>query len=218
MPNILFWKNVGIDVQTALSAAQTVTAISKAATGVITYSGTDPANGDYIVLTSNGMHQVNDRIFRLANVNAGSNTAELEGEATTDYDTFTSGSFEIVTFGASFASTQNINASGGELQFDDITTVHDNVRKEAPTLANGMTMDMENFFDVSDPGWIECNKAYKAQGAASKRAIRLRFGSTHKMVFLAYPGAAGVPTGQAQGAVKTNVSLKGQGIPTLYST
>jgi hypothetical protein len=79
----LFWTNVGVDVQTALSAAQTVDSISKAAPGVLAYQGTDPANGDYVLLKVNGMHQLNEKVFRVANVNTAANTFQLEGEDTT---------------------------------------------------------------------------------------------------------------------------------------
>ena len=125
MADPIFWSNVGVDVQTALGSANTVTAISKASTGVVSYSGSDPSNGDYVVMTANGMTQVNDRIFRVANVNAGSNTFELEGETTTDYSTFTSGSFKIITFGASFNILQTIQVTGGEPEYADTTTIHE---------------------------------------------------------------------------------------------
>ena len=70
----IFWTNVGVDVQTALAAAVTVTNISKASTAVVTYSGAvDPTNGDYIALTSNGMSEVGDRVFRIASVNGAAN-------------------------------------------------------------------------------------------------------------------------------------------------
>ena len=102
MADPIFWSNVGVDVQTALASALTITAISKASTGVVSYTGTDPTNGDYVLIAANGMTQVNDRIFRVANVNGAANTFELEGETTTDYGTFTSGSFKVIIFGASF--------------------------------------------------------------------------------------------------------------------
>ena len=53
MSNPIFWSNVGIDIQTALAAAITITNITKTATGVCTYSGAiNPTTGDYIVLSS----------------------------------------------------------------------------------------------------------------------------------------------------------------------
>ena len=152
MADPIFWSNVGVDVQTALSTAQTISAITKASTGVVTYVGADPTNGDYIVVTANGMTQVNDRIFRVANVNAGSNTLELEGETTTDYGTFTSGTFQIITFGASFNILQTIQVSGGEPEYADTTTIHDEVRKRAPTVVSPLSLSSDALFDLADPG------------------------------------------------------------------
>lgn len=212
----LFWTNVGIDVQTALAAAVSVTSISKAATGVVTYGGSiHPANGDYILLSSNGMFQLDDRIFRVANVNTVAKTFELEGEDTTSYDTFASGSYQIITFGASFKTVQSINPSGGGYEETDLTTIHDVMRKTAPTIAQAMNFEMTNFFDLTDPGFVECNKAFKSK---TKRAIRMRFGAGAKFLFNGYVGAAGTPTGQALGAVQTPVSIKAQNLPTVYAS
>jgi hypothetical protein len=212
----IFWTNVGIDVQTALAPAISLSAISKATTGVCTYTGgTNPANGDYIVLTASGMSQVNDRPFRIANVNTTTKTFELENEDTTAYDTFISGSFQIITFGASFNSVQQISPSGGDYEKADVTTIHDQVRKNVPTIAAPLTLGMTNYFDLADPGFMECNKAYKSK---TKRAIRLRFGTGAKMLMVGYVGAAGVPTGQAQGVVQTPVSIEAQNLPTVYAS
>lgn len=216
MANPIFWTNVGIDVQTALAAAVSITAVTKASPGVVTYGGAvHPANGEYIAVTANGMHQINDRILRIANVNTTAKTFELEGEDTTSYDTFINGSYQIVTFGASFNSVQTISPSGGDYEKADITTIHDSVRKNVPTIAAPLTLAMTNYFDLTDPGFVECNKAYKAK---AKRAIRVRFGSGAKMVMMGYVGAAGVPTGQAQGVVQTPVSIEAQNLPTVYAS
>lgn len=211
----IFWSNVGIDVQTALGTALTITAISKAATGVCTYTGTDPTDGAYVLMSVQGMYQVNDRVMRIDNVNTTAKTFELEGEDTTDYDTFVSGSAQVITFGASFSSVQNIAVSGGDPEFADTTTIHDNVRKRTPVIVSPLSFSMTNLFNLSDAGFIECNKAYKAK---AKRAIRLRFGTGARMVLVGYPAAAGVPTGQAQGVVQTTVSIEAQNIPSVYAT
>ena len=212
----IFWSNVGVDVQTALAAAITLSAISKAATGVCTYTGgTNPATGDYINLTANGMFQVNSRPFRIANVNTGAKTFELEGEDTTLYDTFTSGSFQIITYGASMAVAQNIAVSGGEPEFADVTTIHDNVRKRVPTIVSPLSLAMDSIFDLADPAFIELNKAYKSK---TQRSIRLRFGTGAKMLLTGFATASGVPTGQAQGVVQMKLGIEAQNLPTVYAT
>lgn len=57
---------------------QVVTAITKASPGVITYTGTDPANGDIGLLSSIvGMTELNDWYVKVANVNTGAKTFQL---------------------------------------------------------------------------------------------------------------------------------------------
>jgi hypothetical protein len=82
-------------------AAQDITAVTKAATAVLTYGGADTyANDDRVYITDvAGMTQLNNREFIVKNVNTGANTFELYeriGGAdvavnSTGYDTFTSG-------------------------------------------------------------------------------------------------------------------------------
>lgn len=216
--NRLFWSNVGVDVQTGLGDAITINSISKASPGVVTYNGTPavlPANGDYVLLQVQGMHQVNERLMRIAEFNGTAKTFKLEGEDTSTYGTFVSGTARIVNFGASFSSVQNIQVSGGEYEKADLTTIHDAVKKQAPTVASPMAISMTNFFDLDDPGFAECNKAFKAK---TTRAFRLRFATGAKIAFVGYVGAAGVPTGQAQQAVMTPVTIDAQNLPSVWAS
>ncbi len=70
--------------------ALTIIGITQASVGVVTYTGTDPSNGDHVDISIvAGMTQVNGRRFKVSNVNAGANTFELEDVAGTDIDTTT---------------------------------------------------------------------------------------------------------------------------------
>lgn len=210
-----FWANVGVDVETAAASAITITAISKANPGVVTYTGTDPANGDYVRLSVTGMVELNNRIVRVANVNAGSNTFEIEGENTTNYETFQAGTFSVLTFGVSMTNVQDVNSSGGEPEFADITTIHENVRRRVPTVVSPFSIQFGCLFSPADAAMLELKEA---TGELLPRAVRLRLASGAKMVFDAYVSAAGIPTGAAQDVVKTNVSFEAQGVPTVYAT
>lgn len=102
---IRFFTDHGILTRTG----QAITGITKANPGVLTYSGSDTyANGDRVIITGVvGMTQVNNREFKVANVNAGANTFELQDSDgnnvnTLGYDTWTSGGtvsevFEVTT-------------------------------------------------------------------------------------------------------------------------
>lgn len=93
---------------TLLNATQAITGITNAAVGVVSYTGTDPANGTWVFLAANvGMTEVNNRWFKVANVNAGANTYELSDLAgnlvdTTGYGVWSAGGtfapvYEIVS-------------------------------------------------------------------------------------------------------------------------
>lgn len=215
MANISKWSSVGVAIQSALSSAQTVSSITKASPGVVTYVGADPTNGDYIKITAQGMSQVDGRIFRVANVNTGANTLELEGENTTSYDTFTSGSFEIVTFGTTMSTATGLSATGGDFDFIDVTTIHDNVRKQVPGASSPATYTFESIWDVADAALVALKSASDSQ---AQRAVRFTFANAQKVVFNGYVGATLLPTGSAQDKVVTQVVVTMFGKPTVYST
>lgn len=84
--------------QTLLETGLTITGISQATPGVLTYTGADPANGDWMYLSGiSGMTELNGRFVKVAAVNAGANTFQLtdiHGGAdidTTGFGAWTSG-------------------------------------------------------------------------------------------------------------------------------
>jgi hypothetical protein len=73
-------------------AAFTITGITQANPGVVTYTGADPSNNEWVFITGVvGMTEVNNRAFKVANVNAGANTFELSGENTNPHTAYVSG-------------------------------------------------------------------------------------------------------------------------------
>ena len=82
---------------TVLETGLAITAISKANPGVLTYTGTDPSNGDWMFLSGiGGMTELNGRWVKVAGVNAGANTFQLTdlwdaNINTTGFTTYTSG-------------------------------------------------------------------------------------------------------------------------------
>ena len=207
------WSNIAIAVQSALAAADTITGITKANPGVVTATSHGLSNGDLVVLTVQGMHQLDGRVARVAA--STTNTFELEGIDTTLYDTFTSGTAEAITFGTSLATATNVSASGGDFDFIDVTTIHDNVKKQIPGLANPSTFSFDNIWDVSDAGLVALKAASDSQ---AKRAVRFTFANGQKLYFTGYIGATLLPTGSAQEVVKTSVVVTMFGKPTVYAS
>lgn len=113
----------------------TITAISNANPGVVTYTGTDPANGDEVYISgvtgAIGTY-LNNRNFKVANVNTGSNTFELTYLNGTNVNTTSMGSY---TSGGTAKrvytiSTPYVEADLQEIQYvqsaDVVTLVHPN--------------------------------------------------------------------------------------------
>ncbi len=210
------WSSVGIAIQSALAAAIPITAVTEAAPGVATYSGaTNPTSGDYVAMTAVGMRQIDARVFRIANVLTGPKTFELEGIDTTVFDTFLSGSIQVITFGTNLGTVAGLSASGGDYDFVDITTVHDNQRRQIPGLPAPLSYQFVNLWDVADLGLVALKAASDAQ---AKRAVRFTFATGAKFVFNGYVGATLVPIGQAQGRVETHATITADGAISVYAT
>lgn len=215
MPTVSVWSNVAIAVQSALSALQVISGITKANPGVATYVGADPANGNYVKVAAVGMSQVNGRVFRVAAVDTVGNTFELEGEDTTAYGTFVSGGLEIITFGTTLATATTVSGSGGDFSMIDTTTIHEDVRSEMPGVANPMTYSFDNIWDTADAGLAAL---LAASAVKAQRAVRITFANARKVLFCGYIGATLMPGGSAQDKVTTPVVITMYGRPTYYTT
>lgn len=109
----------------------TITDITRALPGVVTYIGTDPTNGQEVYISGvGGMTEVNGRNFKIANVNAGANTFELQSMAGANFDT---SAFTAYTSGGTASrvyeiATPYLEADLRDLQFtqsgDVVTIVH----------------------------------------------------------------------------------------------
>ena len=208
------WSNVSVAIESALGGNLTISGITKANPGVVTSTAHGLTNGDYVKLSVQGMHQLDGRVVRVAGV--ATDTFQLEGVDTTSFDTFSSGTANEVTFGTSLATATSVSASGGDFDYIDVTTIHDNVRKQLPGLANAATYSFENIWDPSDAGLIALKSASDSQ---AQKAIRFTFGTGGRiMVFNGYIGASLLPTGNAQEVVKTSVTITGYGKPTVYAS
>lgn len=211
--SVQVWSNVAIAVESAKSASQTVSSITKANPAVATYVGADPVNGDFVLITATGMSQVDGRIFRVANVNAGGNTFELEGCDSSAFDTFSTGSFVILTFGTTLTVASNVSVSGGDFQFIDVTTIHDTVQKQIPGNASPTTFSLDCQWQPDDAGLIALKAASDAK---AQKAVRITFANGYKYLVTGFIGATLSPTGSAQQVVTTPVVITAFGRPTTY--
>lgn len=98
----------------------TITGITQANPGVVTYTGTDPSTGDYYVLTGiSGMTELNNRPVRINNVNTTANTFELRDVDSVNIDT--SGFTAYTSGGTATLSTNWLRDKGVYLkECDDV--------------------------------------------------------------------------------------------------
>lgn len=214
MAQVRKWSNVAVAMQSALGAVKTLTAITQGATATVTSTAHGFVNGDYVLLTAQGMRQVDGRVFRVASSTA--NNFVLEGEDTSSYDAFSAGSAQLITFGTSITTATSVSSSGGDFDFIDTTTIHGNAKTQIPGLANPATYTFDNIWDVSDAGL----KAMKlASDAQAPRCFKFVFGQGGQiMLFNGYVGASLLPGGQAQDKVTTSTAITMFGSPTYYAS
>lgn len=213
MTDVVKWSNVQVAIQSTLAAADTITAITKANPGVASSTAHGMTDGMYAKISAEGMHQVDSRVFRVDN--AATNAFDLEGENTTAFDTFTSGFAEAITFGINMTTATGLTASGGDFDFIDVTTIHDNVRKQVPGLASAASYSFECLWDPSDTALAALKVASDNQ---AQRAIRFTFAGGQIVVFNGYVGCTLLPTGTAQDKVITQVVVTMFGRPTIYAS
>lgn len=208
------WSNVAVAMQSAIAADKTITGITKASPGVVTSASHGYSNGDYIFIQSQGMHQLNDKVVRVAGVTT--DTFQLEGVDTTAFDTFVSATCGKLTFGTSITTATTMSNSGGGFDMVDTTTIHGNQKSEMPGLPSSQSYQFDNIWDPADAGQIAMKTASDAQ---AKRAFKFTFGTGGKiMVFAGYVGFAGAPGGSAQQMVTTQAVITSQGSPTYYAS
>jgi hypothetical protein len=105
--------------------------------------------------------------------------------------------------------------SGGDFDQIDITTVHDNTKKQIPGAASPIVLSGNCIWDVADAGFVALKYASDNK---LKRAVRLSFANGQKTVFTGYIGFTGLPTGSNQDKVVTPFQITMFGKPTTYSS
>lgn len=194
MPTVRTPAGTRIFIQSAISAEQNITAISKANPGVVSYDGTDPTAGNYVALTGvQGMTELEDALCRVGTVDTGANTFQLEDQDTTAYGTFTAGKMQVVTLGTEIQVATGFSITGGEQQFAEYTYLWDKVTRRFPTTKTGMNIDLPMIWDPQDAGSIAL---LAASDASRKTGFKIVFPDGLEMLFFGYLGSSGLPSAQ----------------------
>lgn len=213
MATVNIWSKVQVAVQTVLAATKTITAITKASPAVCSCTAHGYTTGQEVKLVVNGMIELNNAVVKVTSVTA--DTFSLDGIDSTLFNTFTSGTGQLVTFGASAATFQDVNASGGEAADIDITTIHDDTTKLIPGVKSALAYSFGSLWDPADAALVELKKADNVKGT---RAVKLTFASGARVLFDCYPTVSLAPGGSTGGPVTTPVSFKLTGPVFAYST
>lgn len=156
-----------IHLGTSFGTSVAVTGISNASTAVASATSHGFANGDMVIIKS-GWQRANERVFRVANVSAG--TFELEGLDTSDVNAFpvgtSSGSAQKILTFTQITQVIGISTSGGEQQFATVSPLEADFEIQIPTMYSAQTISMEIGDDPTLAGYQALKKA------ADARAIR----------------------------------------------
>ena len=116
--------NVQIEIGTAYGTATAITGLTKADPGVATSAGHGLSNGDFLLFSvSGGMVALDDQVCRIANI--ATDTFELENIDTTNFATWTAGTFQEVTTWDTLCQATTINIGDAAPTELDGTTLCD---------------------------------------------------------------------------------------------
>lgn len=211
------WSNCTIDVQSALATAVTVDTLSKADPAVLEYTGTDPSNGNYMLLTGiAGMTQMNNRVVRVANVDTVGDDFECEGIDSTNYGTLSgTGSAQVITFGTTLGTIGSVNASGGGARTVEQSVIHTNQIITRRVAIEPFEISFESFYDLSDASLIALKEASEV---SAKRAVRITLENGNILAFYADVTCSLIPTGSSFDNVLTTVAFNAVGFLSVWAS
>lgn len=203
-------------MQSVLAAPITLTAISKATSGVFTGTHSLVA-GDFVLVKAQGMIEVDYRVLEVLSV---STTVSFQvmgpdgiiGLDTSGYTTFTSGTAEKITFGTSITGVQDFAPSGGDIKFVPTTTVHDKRDKQIVVGANALSYNLTMQWDPANAGQAAMLAAFEAR---LSKAIRITWPNGAYAAWYGSVGYSGAPGGASQSVTTTSAALAFDGPLTV---
>lgn len=195
-----------IFMQSAIAAKQAITAITKANPAVVSYSGTDPVNNDYIALVDMfGMTEFEESLVKAGNVSSGSNTFEAQDQNSAAYGTFVSGNMQIVTLATEIGDGTGLTISGFEQQFAEYNLLRDRITRRVPTIVSAGSVEIPMIWDPTD---VTGQAIVTAADSAARLGFKVLFPDGLEMLFFGYIGASGLPrVDNNQSIIQANVSV-----------
>jgi len=206
---------LGIAMSSVIGTATAITGITKADPGVLTSAAHGLSDGEFVLLNILGMVELDERVFEVYAKDT--NTFQLKdvdgasGVNTTDFSTFSSGTFSQVTFGTTVTGVQEFSPSGGDVKFLDTTTVHDLTDKQTVNGATAMSYTLTMQWDPEDAAQQAMKVAFQT---AANSAIKITWPAGIYMMFYGTVGFSGAAGGTSQGVTTSPAAIAMNGIPT----
>lgn len=195
-----------IYMQSAISSAQVLSGISKAAQAVVTYVGTDPATGNYAALIDQfGMTEFEDALVKVGTVDSALNTFVAEDQDSSGYGTFATGNMKVVTMALEIGDGTGFTINGFDQQFAEYNLLRDRITRKIPTTVSAGGIDIPMLWDPTDA----TAKAIRvAADTSAKLGFKIVFPDGLEMLFFGYIGASGMPkVDNNNSIIMTNVSI-----------
>lgn len=195
-----------IFMQSAIAAKQSITGITKANPAVVTYSGTDPVNNDYIALVDMfGMTEFEESLVKAGNVSGAGNTFEAQDQNSTNYGTFVSGNMQVVTMATEIGDGTGLTISGFEQQFAEYNLLRDRITRRLPTTVSAGSVEIPMIWDPTD---ATMQAIVAAADSAQRLGFKVLFPDNLEMLFFGYIGASGLPRVENnQSIIQASVSI-----------
>lgn len=195
-------------MESAIAAAKTISAITKAAPGVFTSAAHGYANGDVILLELQGMVEIHGYLAKVVSV--ATDTFQVAGiDGTTGIDTtlfsaFSAGTAKKVTLGTTITGVQDFSFGGGEIKTTDTTTVNDVVDTQIVVGATAQACDMTMQWDPSAAAQVAMLNAFKTR---ANKGFKCVWPDGANVLWYGTVGYTGAPGGGKQGVTTSPAKI-----------
>ena len=195
-------------MESAIAAATTITAVTRAAPGVFSAAGHTFVNGDVVLLEVQGMVELNGNLYKIVNQAAGTfQIAGIDGATgidTTLFSTFTSGTAKKITLGTSITGVQEFNFAGGDIKTVDTTTVNDVVDTQIVVGASAQSADMTMQWDPAAAAQQAMLAAFRTR---ANKGFKVMWPDGAFVLFYGTVGYTGAPGGGKQGVTTSPAKI-----------
>lgn len=205
-----------IFIASTYGAAKTMSAISNAAEAVATLEASHGVIENDILEVASGWQRLTNRIVRADSV--ATNDVTLEDINTSDTDRYPAGTGtgsvrEITAWTQVTQLRREINFTGGEQQFADVTTLEDVIEQQIPTRRSPIQLSLPTFFDGTQ-SYVAVVRT--AADTATLTAVKMVFPDGSVLYGNAYWTYQEIPTIQDE-TLSGRVDLSFRGLTTFYT-